>query len=126
MARILIIEDSSFTRKAIARMVKAEGYEILEATNGKEGLEKAVSDPPDCITLDLIMPEMDGIEVLKSLGERGLNIPVIVITADIQEDTRDQCLDLGAITILNKPPKEEDLRSAIKEVLQNEKVSPWK
>ena len=123
MAKILIIEDSSFMRKTIARMVKAEGYEILEATDGKDGLEKAVSNPPDCITLDLIMPEMDGIEVLKSLRERGLNIPVIVITADIQKDTCDQCLDLGAATVLSKPPKEEELRSAIKDVLQNEEVS---
>ena len=123
MAKILIIEDSSFTRKAIARMVKADGYEILEAVDGKDGLEKAVSNSPDCITLDLIMPEMEGIEVLKSLRERGLNIPVIVITADIQKDTRDQCLDLGATTILSKPPKKEELRSAIKSVLQNEEVT---
>ena len=123
MAKVLIIEDSSFMRKAIARMIKAEGYEILEATNGKEGLEKAVSDSPDCITLDLIMPEMEGIEVLESLRKKGLNIPVIVITADIQDDTHKQCLELGATIVINKPPKGEDLRPVIRKVLQKEKVA---
>ena len=123
MARILIIEDSSFTRKAIARMVKAQGHEIIEAANGEEGLEKAVSNSPDCITLDLIMPGMEGIEVLESLRERGSNIPVIVISADIQEDTRKQCMQLGATAVINKPPKEEELQSTIKSVFQNDGVT---
>jgi len=123
MAKILIIEDSSFTRKAIAKMAKADGHEVLEADEGSVGLELAASQSPDCITLDLIMPGMDGMEVLRYLQNKALNIPVIVLTADVQEDTRKQCLELGAVDILNKPPKNNELQIAINKAVKKEEVT---
>ena len=103
MALILIVDDSSTMRKAIAKVVKAEGYNTLEAADGREGLEIAATHAPDCILLDLIMPEVDGLEVLKALRERGSKIPVVVLTADIQEIVRKECLELGATAFINKP-----------------------
>ena len=103
MALILIVEDSSTMRKAIRKIVKAEGHDTLEAPDGREGLEIAATHAPDCILLDLIMPEVDGLEVLKALRERGSKIPVIVLTADIQEIVRKECLELGATAFINKP-----------------------
>ena len=123
MAKILIIEDSSFTRKAIAKIAKADGHEVLEADEGSVGLELAASQLPDCITLDLIMPGIDGMKVLQYLQRKALNIPTIVLTADVQEDTRKQCLELGAVDVLNKPPKEEELRMAIDKAIKKEEVT---
>ncbi len=123
MAKILIIEDSSFARKAIVKMAKADGHEVLEADEGSVGLELAASQSPDCITLDLIMPGIDGMKVLQYLQRKALNIPTIVLTADVQEDTYRQCLELGAVDVFNKPPKEEELRMAIDKAIKKEEVT---
>ena len=117
MAQILIIEDSTYQRSKICRVLQTEGYELLEAANGHEGLKMTVINTPDCILLDLVMPEMGGVEVLQVLHDQGTNIPVIVLTADIQETTRQQCLELGAMAFINKPVQQDKLRNAIAKAL---------
>lgn len=113
MALILIIDDSSFTRKRIASMIKAEGHETLEASDGRQGLEMTATHSPDCIVIDLIMPEMDGLELLEVLHNQGWKIPRIVVTADIQESVRQQCLERGALAVLNKPPRKDELQNTL-------------
>lgn len=117
MALILIIDDSSFTRKRIASMVEAEGHETLEASDGRQGLEMTATHSPDCIVIDLIMPEMDGLELLKLLHNQGSKVPRIVVTADIQESVRQECLESGALAVLNKPPRKDELQNALAEAL---------
>lgn len=119
MALILIIDDSSFQRGRISEAIKAEGYDVLEASNGREGLEILTSRAPDCIMMDLTMPQMDGFAVLKALQERKCSIPKIVLTADIQATTRKECLDLGACAFINKPIDRIDLRSALKKAFDS-------
>ena len=119
MALILVIDDSGFQRNIIEGIVKAHGHEMLNAVNGREGLKMAVSHSPDCILLDLIMPEIGGLEVLGLLRDKGLDIPAIVVTADIQESTRKKCMELGAVAFLNKPVKEDVLNEIIKRVLDS-------
>lgn len=113
MAFILIIEDAWFTRRFLSKTLQAAGHTIVEASCGEEGLEKALTHAPDCILLDLLMPDMDGREVLQRLGAQGHAIPAIVLTADIQSSSRQQCLNLGAIAVLGKPPTPEELAAAI-------------
>ena len=117
MAQILIIDDSAYQRHKARNAVEAEGYELLDASNGQKGLEMAIAHTPDCILLDLLMPEMRGEEVLQTLRDQGLGIPVIVLTADIQESTRQQCLQLGAVAFINKPLQKAELLDAIRQVL---------
>ena len=117
MALILTIDDSMYMRKKMISILKEDGHEILEAEDGVRGLQIADSHKPDCILLDLIMPEMDGLKVLKSLHESGSNIPVIVITADIQESMQKKCMELGAYAFINKPPKKDELRNAVNNIL---------
>ena len=113
MARILIIDDSSFQRGIIRKTLLQAGYETVEAKNGREGLLQAHDATPDLILLDLVMPEMDGFAVLTELQKQQNRVPVVVVTADIQEITREQCLALGAAGFLNKPVKTEDLITAV-------------
>jgi two-component system, chemotaxis family, chemotaxis protein CheY len=113
MARILIIDDSSFQRGIIRKTLQQSGYETIEAKDGREGLLRAVDAAPDLILLDLVMPEIDGFTVLTELHNQGITVPVLVLTADIQEMTRDQCLALGAAGFLNKPVKAENLITAV-------------
>ena len=117
MALVLIVDDSLSARKAICDAVEADNHKVLEAANGRKGLEMIAAHAPDCIVLDLIMPEVDGFEVLKTLQDQGVNIPVIILTSDIQEIVRKECLELGAAAFINKPPKMQELRERIRKVL---------
>ena len=106
---VLLIDDSSFARQMVAKILTSQGNEVLEAMNGQEGIEKAEQHRPDCIVLDLLMPEMDGFGVLRALKEKDLLIPTIVLSADIQETAQAECLKLGAVAFLKKPFKEDEL-----------------
>ncbi len=117
MACILLIDDSAFARRVTLQSLKSHGDEVLEASNGIEGVELAEQKNPDCIVLDLLMPEMSGFEVIKALNEKGLSIPVVVLSADVQESTRAECLELGAVAFVNKPPKEAELVEVIHGIL---------
>lgn len=117
MSTVLIVDDSSWQRNVLSALVKEEGYEAQTATNGKEGLDLLLAESPDCVLLDMLMPEMDGIQVLEALKTRGITIPVAVISADIQEWKKERCLELGAQFFLKKPFKKDELRATLKSLL---------
>jgi len=117
MPTILIIDDSSFQRTMIRKSLRKENFTCIEAENGNIGLEMAEKENPDVIIVDLLMPGLNGIEFLKAIQEKGITIPVLVLTSDIQDATRDLCLELGARSFLNKPLRTDDLIPAIRKVL---------
>jgi CheY-like chemotaxis protein len=117
MPKILVVDDSLFARMNICDMLKDAGYECLQAQNGREGLELAVTAGPDCVLSDLLMPELDGIGLLKALRDQGLTVPVIVLSADIQETKRAQCVSLGTAGFLSKPPRKNDILEMLDKVL---------
>ncbi len=119
MARILIADDSFLQRRILGNILKEEGHETIEAVNGKDALEKAGTESPDCILLDLLMPEIDGFGVLESMREKGLNIPVIIFSADIQDTTRAKCYELGVVDFINKPIDDEVMREAVRNALKS-------
>ncbi len=114
METVLVIDDSSFQRKWLTQAIESLGYEVVQAENGKVGLEKATQINPTFITVDLNMPVMDGLQFLANLHPSEKNIPTIVITSDIQADTKRQCKELGAIAFLNKPFEITALQEVIK------------
>ncbi|ACK65005.1 response regulator receiver protein [Rippkaea orientalis PCC 8801] len=118
MPLILIVDDSALSRTITRRILQAKNHSTLEATNGREGIEIARDRQPDCILLDLLIPELNGFEFLEILQQENLKIPVIVITADLQETTNNKCKELGAFSILHKPPKAEELGNILTEVLE--------
>ncbi|RMF01175.1 MAG: response regulator, partial [Chloroflexi bacterium] len=90
-----------------------------EASNGRQALDKLTANPPDCMLLDLTMPGMDGFDVLNVMKRKNLAVPVIVLTADIQDVVRDECLELGAAYVLHKPPRHDELLQALSAILQS-------
>ena len=118
MARILLVDDSMYQRLKLRKVLEAAGYEVIEGSDGEEGLYMAASSAPDCIVLDLIMPKVGGVQVLREFHEKHLTLPVIIHTADIQESTKQECLALGAVAFLNKPSREEDLLAAVAQAIQ--------
>lgn len=119
MARVLLVDDSSYQRIKMRKYLEAAGYEVIEGVDGEQALELAVKSIGDCMVLDLLMPKVGGMEVLRGLQEKQVALPIIIHTADIQEQTRQECLSLGAAAFLNKPSREEDVLAVIVRVIQS-------
>ena len=114
MANVLIIDDSAFTRKILRDMLHAGGHETAEAKDGELGLTAIAEGAFDCVLCDLVMPNKDGFAVLESLKDKFHRPPVIVVTADIQESAKKQCLELGAVGFLNKPANTTQILDSVK------------
>ncbi len=117
MSRILITDDSSSQRIILSGILKTLGHEVDTAGNGQEALEKIEANPPDCMLLDNLMPVMDGLQTLEALQARNITLPIIMLTADIQEWLKTRCFELGATIFLNKPIKHAQLQEALQEIL---------
>jgi len=118
--KILVIEDEATLQKALNDILVQEEYEVFSALDGLSGVEIAGKEKPDLILLDIILPKMDGFEVLKRLKEEGetSNIPVIILTNLNDIDDIQKALDLGATTYLVKADFHlEDVLKKIKEVI---------
>ena len=118
MSKILIVDDSMLTRNRLMQYLSADDHEISFAENGKDGLENIRNQQFDVVLCDLLMPVMDGFQLLKELKNDNVNIPVIIVTADIQDTTRKKVLQLGASDVINKPPQPDELRKMIADVLE--------
>lgn len=117
MADFVVIDDSDFQRRVVCKVVKNEGHTLHEGANGLQGLFRIATYWPDCILVDLVMPRVDGFGVLAAIQKNNIDIPVIVITADVQDTTRQQCKDLGAYAFINKPINESEVVATIRKVL---------
>jgi two-component system chemotaxis response regulator CheY len=115
MAKVLIVDDSMFSRSMIKKVVNKIGHEAIEAANGLEGLKKIIDEKPDIVFTDLLMPEMDGVGLLTAVKEKNLEIPIVVVSANVQNTVRQQCLELGATEFFNKPPDKEKLQKYLEE-----------
>lgn len=103
MARILIIDDERAIRRALREILEFEGFEVDEAEQGKEGVEKATNKLYDVIFCDIKMPQMDGMEVLSALNSAKVEAPVIMISGHGNIDTAVQAIKSGAFDFIEKP-----------------------
>ena len=118
--KILVIEDEATLQKALNEVLSEEGYEVISSLDGLKGLELAKKETPDLILLDIILPKMDGFEVLKRIKEddKISEIPVIILTNLSDINDIQKALDLGATTYLVKADFHlEDVLKKIKKVL---------
>ena len=119
MTRVLVIDDEPPIRLLCRVNLEAEGMEVLEASDGPTGLEKARNDEPDVILLDVMMPGLDGWQVAEELieGERTGTIPIIFLTARAEARDRARGLDLGGIDYVTKPFNPVELASTVRGVV---------
>ena len=117
--RILIIDDDVDTLKLVGLMLERQGYEIIVAKSGEQGISKAASDDPDLILLDIMMPDMDGYEVTRQLrGDPNLaNIPIIMFTAKSMVDDKVMGFEAGVDDYLTKPTHPAELTAHVKAIL---------
>ena len=104
MTRIVVADDDRMFRKVAETTLRRQGYEVTTASDGEEALQLIRSERPDMIVLDLIMPKLQGFDVLTILKQDALTsaIPVIVLSSLTQEQDKQEALDLGAVAYFNK------------------------
>ena len=116
---ILVIEDYSDSRTLLSSLLRAKGYKVVEARDGKEGLLQANRITPDLILMDLAMPEMDGIEATRQLRQRNTlsRTPIFAISAYATADVKDDAIAAGCAEVFAKPLDIESLLVRIKATL---------
>ena len=114
---VLIVEDDPHTVRLVRLYLNRDGYKVLEASNGLEGLRHAREARPDLVVLDLMLPGMDGIEVCRTL-RRESDVPVIMLTARVEEEDRLAGLEAGADDYVTKPFSPRELAARVRAVLR--------
>ncbi|MDO3408798.1 response regulator transcription factor [Saccharibacillus sp. CPCC 101409] len=117
-SNILVVDDDEKIISMLRRGLAFEGYEVHTAPNGAEGLKLMRSTDPDLLVLDVMMPELDGFEVVRRLREAGSGVPVLMLTAKDELENRVKGLDLGADDYLVKPFALEELLARVRALLR--------
>lgn len=118
--RILVVEDEDVVRSIIVEAIRSEGFEVMEAKKGDEAIEVFLAENPDLVILDIIMPDMDGLEVcqaIRKLPEPLNKTPIIMLTAIDTRLGKRLGEEAGADVYLTKPFSPKELRQKIKELL---------
>ena len=117
---LLVVDDNKINRLKLNRALKAENYSICEASGGQEALDMLQSEKIALVLLDVMMPEVDGYQVLEQMkGDQHLkHIPVIMVSAMEEQEDVDRCLEMGAADYITKPFDVEQLKDRVKTHLQ--------
>lgn len=119
--KILIIEDEEDLVKGLKLNLADEGYEVDWASNGEEGLRKAIEETPNLIILDIMLPKKNGLDVCRELRQKHVTIPIIMLTAKGEEIDKVVGLEIGADDYMTKPFSIRELLARIKAHLRREK-----
>jgi DNA-binding response OmpR family regulator len=116
--KILVVEDEPNMVQGLRDNFEFEGYEVITASDGVEGLQKALDESPDLVVLDVMMPRMSGLEVCKQLRAKRASLPIIMLTARGQEVDKVVGLELGADDYVTKPFSIRELLARVKAILR--------
>jgi DNA-binding response OmpR family regulator len=121
MEKILVVEDDGHIALGLEKNLKYEGFSVQVANDGESALEMIVDRQPDLILLDVMLPRMNGFEILREVRRLELEIPVILLTAKAQEEEKIRGLDLGADDYITKPFSLSELMARIRAVLRRKR-----
>jgi DNA-binding response OmpR family regulator len=119
MARIYVVDDNADVRHVVIYALMDEGHDILMIRDGEAAIEALISEPPDLVVLDLMLPGLDGFEILNQMRSWGIqgNTRTIVLTARASDEDRRRVLELGADDFVSKPFDPENLAERVKGLL---------
>jgi two-component system, cell cycle response regulator DivK len=123
--KLLIVEDNQDNRELAIKVLKNKGYEIIEAVDGEEAIEKAISEKPDLILLDISLPKLDGYEVAKRLKsmEEFQEIPIVAFTAHAMKGDREKVIVVGFEGYISKPINVREFPDQIRAYLRGKRES---
>jgi len=115
--RIAIVDDDHSVRKALCRLLRSLDIHAESYASGREFLDALQRALPDCLVLDLRMPDMNGLELQQHLTDRGIRLPTVMVTGHDEPGMRSKCVAAGAGTYLRKPLDEKSLLQAIEDAI---------
>jgi two-component system KDP operon response regulator KdpE len=116
-ARVLLVDDEPSILKTMAPLLRSRGYHVETAATGREAIERFEQDPPNLVILDLMLPDIDGLEVCRRIRARG-DTPIIILSAREAEQVKVQALDIGADDYVTKPFGPEELLARVRAALR--------
>ncbi len=117
--RLLVVDDAAFMRQRIGQIAREAGWEIAgEAEDGQQAIELYQQLKPDLVTLDIVMPTLDGVETLKHLIKNDSTAKVVMVSAVNQKPKLIECIQAGAIDFIVKPFEKDDLRQFLARLLE--------
>ncbi len=119
--KILVVEDNDRNRRLLKILLKARGYEVIEAPTGKEAMDYLDSNHPDLILMDIQLPNMDGLALAKQIkgDDKTKDIPIIAVTAYAMKGDRERILESGCDAYVSKPINTQELPKLIEDILKN-------
>ena len=115
--KILLVDDTKFMRMMLGNILKPKGYEIVEAGDGLEAIELYKQHKPDLVTMDIVMPNMDGIEAVKNITSEDGNAKVVMVTAVGQESKVKEAIQAGARGYIVKPFQAPQVLEEVEKIL---------
>lgn len=122
-ATILVIEDDPALALGLRDALDFEGYRVLHTEFGEQGLKLTASDPPDCLILDLMLPDINGYQVCERIRETGNPVPIIMLTARSEESDKIRGLDAGADDFVSKPFSISELLARVRAILRRGRIA---
>jgi DNA-binding NtrC family response regulator len=123
MPRVLVVDDDAVSCRLLGEVLQGDGLPVLWSTDAFEALERVRSDPVDLAILDLRMPQMSGLDLMRRLRERTPDLPVIIMTAFGSIDTAVEAIGSGAVDYVSKPMNVEEIRAAVRRVLERQRAA---
>lgn len=120
---VLVVEDDPTMRLGLTKALRSDGYRVITAPTGQEGLEAALAEPPDLMILDVMLPGMNGYEVLESVRARDADLPIIMLTAKGEEEDRVRGLKSGADDYVVKPFGVAELLARVQAALRRRRIT---
>ncbi len=117
MAKILVVDDAAFMRMRAAKLLVEAGHEVLEAGNGREAVDAYAAETPDCVLMDITMPEMDGLQALKEIRDNDPEARISMVTAMGQQSIILEALKSGASDFIVKPFDKDRVLAAVNRML---------
>jgi DNA-binding response OmpR family regulator len=118
--RLLVVEDDQRIAAFVAKALRTSGYEVVVRENGEDGYLDARCNPYDLIVLDLMLPDMDGYDITRELRRAGTDVPILMLTARVEEQDLIRGLDIGADDYLTKPFRVGELLARVRALLRRE------
>lgn len=117
MPKLLVVDDAAYVRLRLTRLLRENGYEVIEAGDGKEAVARYQQDKPDGVLLDIVMPEMDGMAALKELRKRDKNARIVMLTSVHEQSTVMDAIRSGALDFVVKPFDDQRLLAIVKKMV---------
>jgi len=122
LGRVLIVDDEKVMRDSLAEWLELDNFKVETAENGMEALKKIEAEPPDVLVVDIKMPGMDGVTLLKKIKERDQDLPVIMMTAFATVENAVRSMKDGAYDFITKPFPPEKLTNLLRHVIEHNQL----